>query len=554
MKDQLEHKIAVACMALYGIQPKIELTRSDQRFGDFATNVSLQLAQQLQKPPKDIAESLSSKLREELEEVDKIEIAGPGFINLTLKDSALLQAALESVSRSLEGKVIVVEYSDPNPFKILHAGHLYTSIVGDAIANLLSEAGATVHRVNFGGDVGLHVAKAMWSIVQKLGGEIPGKLNDITVGDRAEWLTQAYVLGNNAYEESDESKAEIVEYNKRIYEIHEIGDHDSDFAKIYWTTRQWSYDYFDYFYERIGTKFEKYYPESETAPIGLKTIKSHIGDVYEESNGAVIFNGEKHGLHTRVFINSAGLPTYETKDVGLIMKKWQDYHFDQSIIITANDIIEYMKVVLLSIEQFMPDLPKRTRHLTHGMVKLAGGAKMSSRKGNILRAVDVLEAASSANKKLTGSDDPLTVLGAVKYAFLKSRIGGDIVYDPAESVSIEGDSGPYLQYAHARARSILRNASIQEFLIDGTLDTHERLLLSKLSEYSEVVNKSISELLPHYICTYLYELAQTFNRFYENSRVIGDPRQTTRLSLVNLYADRLKEGLNLLGIDAPERM
>jgi arginyl-tRNA synthetase len=241
------------------------------------------------------------------------------------------------------------------------------------------------------------------------------------------------------------------------------------------------------------------------------------------------------------------------------MKKWQDYHFDQSIVITGNDIIEYMKVVLKSIEQFQPELAERSRHVTHGIVKLQGGAKMSSREGNILRAVDVLDAAAEANKKLSDQENPEVVLAAVKYAFLKHRIGGDIIYDPQESVSLEGNSGPYLQYAHARAKSILakvenNDTEILRFAQDDKLEKDERSLLRKISEYPEVVDQAVAELLPHHVCTYLYELAQTFNRFYETNRVIGDARQNLRLTLVKQYAATLKKGLNLLGIAAPDRM
>src|SRR5206468_2235755 len=250
-------------------------------------------------------------------------------------------------------------------------------------------------------------------------------------------------------------------------------------------------------------------------------------------------------------------PTYEAKDVGLSMKKWEDYHFDRSVIITGNDIIEYMKVVIKSIEQFKPELAERTVHLTHGIVKLAGGVKMSSRLGNFLRAVDVLDAAAAANQAAYENSDEQTVLGAVKYAFLKQRMGGDIIYDPEESVSLEGNSGPYLQYAHARARSILRktettgigNRSAVTELLAG-----ERSLVRKLTEYPEVVDKAVAELMPHYISTYLYELAQAFNRFYEGNRVIGDEREAIRVGLIEVYAKTLQAGLSILGIAAPEKM
>lgn len=558
MKQDLEAAIAAAVEQLFDQKTEIVLTRPDEQFGDYATNVALQLAKQVQKNPREVAELLAATLKKALSgQVNAVTIAGPGFINLTLTDHALVALAASKPNKALEGQTIVAEYSDPNPFKVLHAGHLYTSIVGDSIANLLELAGAEVHRVNFGGDVGLHVGKTLWAIICELGGEYPDKLADIPEASRADWMAKAYATGNQAYEDDETAKAEIIDINKRVYQLHTENDHDSAFAHIYWTCRQWSYEHFDSFYERVGVSFEKYYPESQTAEIGLKTVREHIQDgVYQESDGAIIFDGEKYGLHTRVFINSEGLPTYEAKDVGLSILKKQDYNFDRSIIITANEQLQYMQVVIKSIEQFAPELAHATTHLTHGIVKLKGGVKMSSRKGNILRASDILDVAAEASQKLVGKSEDATVVGAVKYAFLKNRTGGDVIYDPEESVSLEGNSGPYLQYAHARARSILRKTQDRPTSLTQILDLEEgeRLIVRKISEYGEVIDKSVHELMPHIVCTYLYELSQTFNRFYENNRVIGDPRQGIRLSIVSAYADTLKAGLAVLGVSAPESM
>ncbi|MCA9331287.1 arginine--tRNA ligase, partial [Candidatus Saccharibacteria bacterium] len=477
MRDDMTRKIQSLVAKLFNVDTDVELSRPDEQFGDYATNVALKLAKQLNKNPREVAQQIADALVQHVGGVASAEVAGPGFINLRLTDSILLDVAEVPLARPYDGQTVVTEYSDPNPFKVLHAGHLYTSIVGDAMSNLLELAGATVHRVNFGGDVGLHVGKTLWGILKELGGVHPEKLADVSVDKRADWMAARYVTGTQAYENDEAAKAEITELNKNVYEFHSTDDHESPLAQIYWTCREWSYAYFDEFYARIGTKFEKYYPESQTAPLGLKTVQEHVGTVYAESNGAIVFDGGEYGLHTRVFINSSGLPTYEAKDVGLAIQKWQDYHFDRSVIITGNDIVEYMKVVMKSLEQFAPETVVNTTHMTHGQVKLSGGVKMSSRKGNFLRAVDVLEAAHTASRA-AGNDSETISLGAVKYAFLKQRVGGDIVYEPDESVSLQGNSGPYLQYAHARACSILTKGA--NAARPHMLQPAERQLLTKI--------------------------------------------------------------------------
>lgn len=559
MQATIQKHIAEVCQKLFDHTVEVVLDIPEEQFGDYATNVALQLAKPLAQKPREIAQ----KIRDSVDHpaITRVDVAGPGFLNIRLSDEALLQTIEQSVEQSLRRKKIVAEYSDLNPFKILHAGHLYTSIVGDAIANLLERAGGDVHRVNFGGDVGMHVARTMYAMLkqddfdeQSAWGSIQA-IEHESLEYKASYIATRYVSGTAMYEDDDTSRAEIIALNKRIYKIHEEDDRDSALAQMYWTCRQWSYDYFDEFYASIGSGFERYYPESQTAEIGQKIVQEHIGDVFHESDGAVVFDGEKFGLHTRVFINSEGLPTYETKDVGLIFKKHEDYTFDRSVVITGNEQLQYMEVVLKAVEQFAPELAAATTHLTHGMVKLKGGIKMSSRKGNILRATEVIAVASDANKKVAGNEDPHVTLAAVKYAMLKNRMGGDIAYDPEESVSVQGNSGPYLQYAHARARSVLAKTTVPDSLSEGEeLTADERRLARKLSHYAWTQQRAIEELAPHVICTYLYELAQSFNRFYEDNRVVGDDRENVRSYLVSKYADTLKDGLNLLGITAVEKM
>ena len=419
--EVLKRNLKNSIKELFDIDVEPELTRPEEQFGDFSTNVAMQLAAKLKKQPREIAAALAAKIQDS-EMVAKTEVAGGGFINFWLTDQALLQSLDQKPARAYQGQNIVVEYSDPNPFKVLHVGHLYTSVVGDGIANLFEAAGAKVARVNFGGDVGLHVAKTLYAVIKKLGGELPEKLDEIAKDQQAGWLTECYIEGNGLYEH-EAAKQPIQELNEKIYALLNANDKSSPLAKIYWTTRQWSYDYFDDFYAKIGCRFDKYYPESETVEPGMQAVKANISKVFEQSEGAVVFKGEVHNMHTRVFINKQGLPTYETKDVGLILKKWEDFHFDKSVIITGNEIYEYMQVVLKAVEQFAPELVAKTIHITHGLVKLAavgpersrtGGTKMSSRLGNIVKADDVLTAANEANKQVNGQENFAVALGAVK--------------------------------------------------------------------------------------------------------------------------------------------
>lgn len=596
----------------------VELMPAPEGTGaDFATNVAMRLAKPVGKAPREVAEDLRRELAASGELMGvEVTVAGPGFLNFRLGLAELKRQADEVVSRlgaaeglvqDYAGKMVVAEFSDPNPFKVLHVGHLYTSVVGEAISRLLECAGAKVARANFGGDVGLHVGKTLWAVRER--GYQP---EDLTI----ERIAECYVEGTRAYEENEAAKAEITRLNKVLYAIAERGEggaaeaegevagavsadeaelaDDKELARLYWRGRELSYEYFKEFYARIGVKFDKFYPESTVAGRGLKEVREHLGTVYEESDGAVVYRGEKVGLHTRVFINREGVPTYEAKDVGLLFTKWDDWKFDESVVITGNEQKDYMRVVLASVREYAPELVERTQHLTHGLVKLAGNVKMSSRKGNFIKAVDVLdgveellrregrakseegqEVLAEGQKDRGERVDPRLVLAAVKYAFLRYKMGGDIIFDPQESVSMTGNSGVYLLYSAVRAKKILAkveggaeilnkkvvqkegNRGLSKKVVqENPAETaeFERKLYKKIVQYGEVLPAAVREKAPHKICTYLYELAQEFSRFYEAVPVAGSAREQERTELVRADLAVMQHGLGLLGIEVPEEM
>jgi arginyl-tRNA synthetase len=555
MKQQLELEISAIVKRLFDLDIAIELTRPDEKFGDFATNIALQLATATTKNPRAIAEQLLSEI-EKVQSVAHIRVAGPGFINITLKNTALISMIQANVSTYNEGKRVLLEYSCPNAFKELHTGHLYQTIVGDAIGRILEATGVTVFRANFGGDVGLHVAKCLYGIIEAIGGEGQySKIQDVDHARRSEWLSAQYVRGAAAYEQDELAKSKIATLNTRVYHIQAEQDHQSDLSQIYWECRTWSYDYFKAFYNSVAVEpFDAYYPESATSDAGLAIVRANTPQTFQESDGAIVFKGEAVGLHTSVFITSKGLPTYQAKDLGVILNEIEDFTYDQRIIITGNDQTEYMRIIFAALASFNPDLAARQLHRPNGTVKFSSGQKMSSRLGNVTRAVDVLnvvhEAVAAENPQAKNDIS----LGAIKYSFLKHRIGGDIAFDVNESIRLEGNSGPYLQYAHTRAVSILQKSNSDTAAPLEAVESDERSLLRKLAEYNEVVTKATHELMPHLICTYLYDLAQSFNRFYENNRVIGDDRESIRIALVACYAHTLKSGLVMLGIPIPDKM
>jgi arginyl-tRNA synthetase len=556
---ELTQAIQNSVVSLYGNSPdNIDVTRPDPQFGDYATNVAMQLAKQLGKNPRDIAVAIANDVSAQgYDWLRSITVAGPGFLNIFITDAFVLNKLSNDIPQELAGSNYVVEYSCPNAFKELHAGHLYQTIVGDVVSRILQTVGATVHRTNFGGDVGLHVGKAMYGIISLLGGEYPGKLDDVPATERAQFLSKAYVQGAKAYEDGGEPKKQIEGYNQEVYSLHENNDTQSTFAQIYWTCRQWSYDYFDNFYNQIEVDSFKYYPESTCTPPGLALVQQALEqEIFIKSDGAVIYPEEKSGLHTRVFVTGSGLPTYETKDLGVIKLEYDDFAFDHRVLLTGRDQSEYMKVVFAAAGELIPPVKGAMTHITNGIIKFGDGKKMSSRLGNVTTALDVIDTVRDIVMQNNSARAQAVMLGAVKYEFLKYKLGGDIAFNPDESVSIQGNSGPYLQYAHARARSILAKANkdISSTMHEGDLDTYERALAVKIGEYSEVITKAAADLMPHYVCSYLYELAQVFNRFYENSKVIGDARESVRLQLVSHYADTLKNGLSILGIQAPDHM
>ncbi len=667
-------------LGIVDLIPQIEVP-TDLSHGDYTSNVAMVLAKKLKRNPIEIAEEITKRLKikdltmptsrqglknEEndqftsqigqktskensktsiLQDMDRIEVVPPGFINFYLSVTSLgkrLTEVLEeeksfgmglsvkyqvssitkkniihdTLIHDARAKRVMVEFAHPNTHKAFHIGHLRNISTGESIVRLLENQGIEVVRANYQGDVGMHIAKALYGI------QLPAfshQLSDIAKSDshkKIDFLGKAYAAGSKAYEESDKAKKEIGEINKKIYVK------NPEIFPLYQTTRQWSLDYFEKIYKRVGSHYDRYYFESECYETGkANTLKGLKKGIFEKSDGAIIFPGGKFGLHNRVFITSEGNPTYEGKDMGLGPLQFKEYNPDLIIHVVGPEQAGYFQVVFEALAQLFPETRGKEYHLIYGWVKLKHG-KMSSRSGVVVlgewlideakkEIYSILERSASKDiEKISAVSHQLSdseieniaeraAIAAVKYSFLKVSTKQEIAFDLKESVSFEGDSGPYLQYTYARCKSVLRKASHSVILNrqmavkdlwrmpetsnklrdsspnkpvqnDSNYNSEELSVMRTIYKFPEVVKAAADNYAPNILCKYLYDLASAFNTFYNKHSILGSVKyqvssvmnnsdmihdtESFRLALTAATAQVIKNGLYLLGIETLERM
>ena len=525
--------------------------------GDYATNAAMIAAKKLGKNPQELAAEIINMLKKP-DGVEKIEIAGPGFINFYLSRDFLADQIKEmrkqkqkwGASTLYTEEKIAVEYTSPNLFKPLHVGNLVGNIIGESLCRLFEYNGADVKRFNYPSDIGLTVAKGVWGLMQT-GGD-PDDINAIGA---------AYRTGNEAYEADGAEKEAIDEINKKLYE-----GTDDELNTLREKGIATSKARLSELLAQLGTTFDGEITESEAGEPGAAIVRQHIGGVFEESDGAVVFKGEKVGLHTRVFLNSKGLPTYEAKEIGHFKLKDEAYpEWTRSVIVTGGEQREYFKVIFAALHELFPEAKNKIiEHIPTGFLTLTTG-KMSSRKGNVLTGESLIEevreesmkrAAESRAKNPEKLSSDIAI-AALKYQILRQKVGSDIVFDKQQALSFEGDSGPYLQYTHARIGSVLEKADAASVKPDAAHIPQKPYKVEQLLyRFPEVVEKATIEREPHHLVTYLTELAGTFNTFYAEEKIADadDEYAPYKAAVAEAVQLTLGNGLWLLGINAPERM
>lgn len=521
----------------------------------YATNAALVAAKKTGKKLPLVAREIGEALEKAaIPGIEKIELTNPGFINFFLSREYFSKTIEEILTQKDKwggnninlGKTILIEYTSPNLFKPLHVGNLMSNVLGESISRLLQYSGATVVRANYPSDIGLTVAKGVW-----------GLWRNHLDPHKIEELGQAYVLGSAAYEEDPTAKHEIDAINAKLY-----SNSNKEFNELRKHGIETSLKHLKDLCQTLGTTFDIEIFESEAAPIGVDLVRKNT-DVFEQSDGALVYRGETEGLHTRVFLNSQGLPTYEAKELGNFELKKEKRPFDLAITITSVEQIDYFKVIIAAAVRVFPDLKNKLLHIAHGFLILPTG-KMSSRKGNVISGESLIEDTRAKarekmfDRQLPNREEIATevAVAAIKYGILKQNIGKNIVFDQEKSLSFEGDSGPYLQYAHTRCVSILKKAA----------EVHKEKSLKHAPEqitevegllvhFPEVVERAIVEYEPHHVAQYLSELSSTFNSWYGKERIIEDtPESTYKIAIVDAVRQTLFNGLWLLGCQAPEEM
>jgi arginyl-tRNA synthetase len=530
----------------------------DSKLGDYAFPCFV-----LGKNPKEAAEKLKKKIKLS-KFLSKIETVGPYlnfFVNQAILAEEVLKKVFKEKGRYGSGKskkeTVMVEFFHANTHKGVHIGHLRNISLGAAICNLQEAIGKKVIRVNYQGDIGPHVAKCLWGYLHFKGKE-PKQHKGI-------WLGKIYTKASQKIKGKLKFEQEANELNKKIYQ------HDKSIEPLWKKTRKWCLDDFEYFYKQFGVKFNRLYFESETVEIGTKIAKQLLKQkIAKESEGAVVVDLNKYGLGIYVAITGQGTGTYQAKDLGLAQLKLKEFKFDKSLHVVGSEQQLYFKQIFKTFELMKSPLAKKSQHISYGLVMLPEG-KMSSREGTMilynnlyselmrLSKQEIKKRHKRLSQKEIEKRAQMITFGALKYSMISRENQRDITFDWERSLDFEGDTGPYIQYAHARCASILRKAN-QKLNTNAHFESlnteHEKKVIIHLFKFPETVLLSAEQYKPYLIAKYLLDLAQYFNEFYHNCPVISELTEVmhARLLLVDSVRQVLENGLNLLGIEAPKKM
>ena len=588
-----------AVKALYGMDATEKMTQLQKTRSEFEGNLTLVVfpfIKAARKSPEQTAEEIGQYLVEHCPAVEKYNVV-KGFLNLSVGQGAwlqLLQAidqdehfGMKSVHE--DSPLVMIEYSSPNTNKPLHLGHVRNNLLGWSLAKIMEANGNRVVKTNIVNDRGIHICKSMLAWLKYGNGETPessGKKGDHLIGDYYVAFDKHYreQIGELVAQGMDEEKAK--QEAPLIKEAHEMlvkwEQGDPEVRALWEKMNNWVYAGFDETYKRLGVSFDKIYYESQTYLKGKAKVEEGLakGLFERHEDGSVWADLTKEGLDKKLLLRSDGTSVYMTQDIGTAEMRFQDYTIDKMIYVVGNEQNYHFQVLSILLDRLGFKWGKELTHFSYGMVELPNG-KMKSREGTVVDADDLMQlmiddaykAADEAGKNADLSEDEkqeiarIVGLGALKYFILKVDARKNMLFNPEESIDFNGNTGPFIQYTHARIRSILRknevaatesaDANASLLSIHPALEEKEIELIQKMNEFGAAVEQAGKDYSPSGIANYCYELTKLFNQFYHDYSILNEPdaeKRAMRLILAKNVAKIIKNGMSLLGIEVPERM
>ena len=509
-----------------------------------------------------------------------------GFLNFSIQDQCLVDFLGTTYSNPQFGKApvhakrVMVEYSSPNTNKPLHLGHLRNIFLGWSIAELLKERGYVVTKSCVVNDRGIHICKSMiaWELFAQ--GATPtttGQKGDHFVGDYYVKFNEAHKvqieegIAAGLTKEQAEKEAPIMKATQQLLQDWEAGK--PEVLALWNRMNQWVYEGFEETYNKIGADFDKTYYESKTYLLGKKFVEQGLTDgvFYKKEDGSIWIDLTPAGLDEKLVLRKDGTSVYITQDLGLAEQKFQEYQYEQSIYVIADEQNYHMKVLQLILQKLNKPYANGIYHLSYGMVELPSG-KMKSREGTVVDADDLIaemiEVARTKTEELGKVKDfdveelqklyHTLALGALKFYLLRVDPKKKMIFNPQESIDFQGFTGPFIQYTYARIQSILRKESPTASLsMENKLEKEEKELLITVEQFPAILEQAVAEHNPSVVALYVFTVAKLFNSFYTQHSIISAPTDATRqlrLRLAALTATVIKRSMTLLGIEVPSRM
>jgi len=589
IEQLLKTAIKEALLTLFHVEEEVVLQPTKKDFEGNYTYVVFPLVKSLRKNPAELGNAIGRFIKDKNDFINSFNVV-QGFLNIVLNNSVWIDTLNSILSNDnfgvlpANGQSVMVEFSSPNTNKPLHLGHLRNNFLGAAVSNILSAGGFDVAKTCLVNDRGVHICKSMLAY-KKYGNEATpeslGIKGDHLAGkyyvefDKAYKVEIAQLMTEGKTEDEAKKTAPMMLETQALLQKWEQGDEET--MALWRKMNDWVFEGFAETYKKIGVSFDKVYYESNTYLLGKDVVEEGMknGVFFKKENGSVWIDLKEEGLDEKLVLRADGTSVYITQDLGTTDLKFNDYHNDKSIWVVGNEQDYHFQVLFAIMKKLGRAYADGCYHLSYGMVDLPSG-KMKSREGTVVDAdelvAEMIETAAETTRERGKIDDfskeeaeklfQMLALGALKYFLLKVEPKKRMLFNPAESIDFQGNTGPFIQYTHARICSILRKAESQNVPVNKQVGAVELLkpeleLIFALNEYATTIKKAGDEYSPAIIANYVYELAKIFNQFYAEVSIMNETdndKQQFRLSLIKVVAETISKAMGLLGIQVPTRM